>query len=653
MSSFRLLIPRGRALAAAALLLCSSAAFAQHSEDPGEALSRHLRTLSDEPSSLSSLIGAGNAALELGDPRAAATFFARAEEIAPRDGRVKAGLGAAFLQLEQPHAALKFFGDATSAGLPERQVAGDRGLAHDLIGDTRSAQRDYRLALQGREDDEIRRRLALSLAIGGDRAGALQAIDPQLRRQDRAAWRTRAFILALTGDASGATNAADAVMTAENAAAMRPFFAQLPRLNPAQRASAVHFGHFPADGQPMQMAGAQGGPAGPAPLLADQAGTLMADSAARALPSRTPAREPASSAPRRRPGVEEAELDTNARVGPGSRPDLRVRRRAPANSTPRVETASTSARPVQTAPLATFPTETPAAQRPVEIAAANTNQRWQTAPAPAATAPVSSQGVNSPVGTSSAPAVAAPVSLVPFGPSAIGSTDVTQAPISVPDQSASQAPAPAISSTQLPPSAVVPEGSSSAPNRPVGGASSLPASSIPMTPAVDAQPGFAELASLIRSLPPEGAAAPQESAGPAQQAAPKAVPPAVPNTAPAKASPPPPPPKPAPPKPSPAAKKAAPAPAKAPSRQWVQIAGGANKAALPKEYDRLRAKAPKLLDGRDAWTSELRFTNRLLIGPFKSEKEAQAFVNQLADADLPAFSWTSPEGQEIEKLPRK
>lgn len=142
MSSFRPSVPLGRALAAAALLLCSSAAVAQHSEDPGEALSRHLRTLSDQPSSLSSLVGAGNAALELGDPRAAATFFARAEEIAPRDGRVKAGLGSSFLQLEQPHAALKFFGEATSAGLPERQIAGDRGLAHDLIGDTRSAQRD-------------------------------------------------------------------------------------------------------------------------------------------------------------------------------------------------------------------------------------------------------------------------------------------------------------------------------------------------------------------------------------------------------------------------------------------------------------------------------------------------------------------------------
>lgn len=133
----------------------------------------------------------------------------------------------------------------------------------------------------------------------------------------------------------------------------------------------------------------------------------------------------------------------------------------------------------------------------------------------------------------------------------------------------------------------------------------------------------------------------------APKAPPKVTPPAVVTPATAKASPPPPS------KPAPKAKKPAPAPPKAASRHWVQIAGGANKAALPKEYERLRAKAPKLLDGRDAWTSELRFTNRLLIGPFKSEKEAQAFVNQLAEADLPAFSWTSPEGQEIEKLPRK
>jgi cell division protein FtsN len=87
-----------------------------------------------------------------------------------------------------------------------------------------------------------------------------------------------------------------------------------------------------------------------------------------------------------------------------------------------------------------------------------------------------------------------------------------------------------------------------------------------------------------------------------------------------------------------------------PSRHWVQVAGTAEKDELGSEFARLRAKAPKLLAGRSAWTAPLRFTNRLLVGPFKSDAEAQDFVNELAKADLTAFTWTSPAGQEIVKL---
>ena len=106
-------------------------------------------------------------------------------------------------------------------------------------------------------------------------------------------------------------------------------------------------------------------------------------------------------------------------------------------------------------------------------------------------------------------------------------------------------------------------------------------------------------------------------------------------------------------KPAPA-KKVAPAkpdPAKAePARHWVQIAGGANKGALPREFDRLKGKAPKLFAARAAWTTPLKATNRLLVGPFKTEKEAQAFVNSLSEAGLSGFAWTSDAGQKIEKL---
>jgi cell division septation protein DedD len=92
---------------------------------------------------------------------------------------------------------------------------------------------------------------------------------------------------------------------------------------------------------------------------------------------------------------------------------------------------------------------------------------------------------------------------------------------------------------------------------------------------------------------------------------------------------------------------------KLPSRHWVQVAGVAEKDGLKTEFARIRAKAPKLLAGKGAWTTPLRFTNRLLVGPFKSDAEAQDFVNELAKADLAAFTWTSPAGQEIVQLAAK
>jgi hypothetical protein len=74
---------------------------------------------------------------------------------------------------------------------------------------------------------------------------------------------------------------------------------------------------------------------------------------------------------------------------------------------------------------------------------------------------------------------------------------------------------------------------------------------------------------------------------------------------------------------------------------------------LPREFSRLRAKAPKALAARTAWTTPLKATNRLLVGPFKSDAEAQAFVNELKKAELSGFAWTSDAGQKIEKLAAK
>ena len=222
---------------------------------PGAELRRNLSALAANPRSVDALIGAGRAALGAADGQAALGFFTRAQELAPSDPRVRAGMASALVLTERPESALVTFGEAVQLGAPVDEIAGDRGLAYDMVGDPRHAQQDYVLALRRRRDPEIERRLALSLAISGQREAALRAIDDQLRRSDRSAWRTQAFILALTGDARGADDTASRLMPPANAQAMAPFFSRLASLSPAQKAAAVHFGRFPSDGRVAQVPG--------------------------------------------------------------------------------------------------------------------------------------------------------------------------------------------------------------------------------------------------------------------------------------------------------------------------------------------------------------------------------------------------------------
>ena len=99
----------------------------------------------------------------------------------------------------------------------------------------------------------------------------------------------------------------------------------------------------------------------------------------------------------------------------------------------------------------------------------------------------------------------------------------------------------------------------------------------------------------------------------------------------------------------------APAPeaAQTPARIWVQLAAATNKSAFPWEFGRIKRKAPDLLSDKTAWTAPLGSINRLLVGPFETEKEARDLVNALAELEIDSLSWTSDAGQEIEKLPAK
>lgn len=89
-----------------------------------------------------------------------------------------------------------------------------------------------------------------------------------------------------------------------------------------------------------------------------------------------------------------------------------------------------------------------------------------------------------------------------------------------------------------------------------------------------------------------------------------------------------------------------------PARIWVQVAGGANEGDLPKAWRAVQAKAPALA-GKSGYSTPLRATNRVLTGPFKTEAEARAAVNQLAKQGVSAFTFTSEAGQDVKKLGTK
>ena len=571
MTSLRRGVRFGLVVLGAGTMLTTAPAAAQtatigaFTERPGDALSRNLRSLATNPKSATALMGAGRAALDLGDAQAALTFFARAEEQLPRDGRIKMWIGTALVHLQQPHAALKFFRDAAELGVPVADLARDRGLAFDIAGNPREAQRDYRLALQRGRDDEATRRLALSLAISGEREPALRLIEDQLLVRDRAAERTRALVLALTGDTAGASRAAQAAMPGPQASAMGPFLARLPTLSPTERALAVHLGIFPGDGRT----------AAPSAYAAnDFAGAVTdagrPDPAQTLLARRQAPPEPQSVAPRRRPGTEEAP-------------------------------ATASVRPVPTRPAA-------------RSGAGGANPAWawsrgiSPSPRQVEAVPRPAETVRAPAET---PRETVTASASP-GFSAAG-------PQTEPTQSAAVAPPPPAQPEPPPPAQPEPQPAE------LGIAAAEPSAPPPQAETTPAGSRLADLSAAIASVDDP-------------QAAPVRAAPAKPKPAARAAA---------------AAKKPKPAPPAEPSRVWVQVAGGAQKAALPREFARLKAKAPKLLGSRAAWTAPLNATNRLLVGPFAGAREAQAFVNQLKAANLSAFAWTSAAGQKIEKLPAK
>ena len=259
--------------AVAAVPASAQGSYSPYNETPAAALARYVRALADNPKDFSALIGAGRAALELGDTQAAAGFFARADDANPRSPLPEAGMGAVSVATGDAKAAMPYFARAQQLGATPAMLGCDRGLAYDMLGQQAKAQADYHAALSGPDADEARRRLALSLAISGNKAGALAALAPLSAKGDSAVPRVRAFVLALAGDSNAAMQTIDAAMPG-SWSRVAPFLQRLPSLAAGQKAAAVNLGIFPDSSGP---AYAYAAPTQPAPTSVPVTQTASTD----------------------------------------------------------------------------------------------------------------------------------------------------------------------------------------------------------------------------------------------------------------------------------------------------------------------------------------------------------------------------------------
>ncbi len=211
-------------------------------------LNQNLARLSKNPRDVDALLGAGQAALDLGDVEAANGFYTRANIVNSNLGKAKLGLAIVQLSLKQPAESASNFDAADALGEHAQAVLADRGLAYDLTGQQAKAQRDYMAALQANPNDEkARLRYAVSLGISGQIPAAEKQLAPALATGDREAWRMRAFILAMNGKQAEARKITQSVMPKGLADALDPYMLRVPLLTAGQKAAAAHYGDFPAN----------------------------------------------------------------------------------------------------------------------------------------------------------------------------------------------------------------------------------------------------------------------------------------------------------------------------------------------------------------------------------------------------------------------
>ncbi len=561
---------------------------------PGsQELSAALQRLADDGSDVSALLDAGDAAIKLGDVTAAIGFFGRAQALTPSSPRISLGLARAYTLSRRPVEALRLFAEAEKGGISQQAMAAERGLAFDLVGDARTAQEFYRIALAAGAGDEVLRNLALSQAISGDKAGFEATLLPLLQQGDSAAFRTRSFGLAILGETDAAIKIARDMMPAQMASRVEPYLRYMGRLTPAQQAAAGALGVFP----------------GSASIGEDDA-QIAAYTPTRERPVRNadsrlePAGRPLGP---RRPSSSVTSPAEQQLIGPSQ--SAAVRATVPAS---RPEEISSAERTDELPPVNRTPATQPVdmGQQPVR----------QSAPPPPPSPP--RQNLEQAFATfdldgaiSTAPRNGAVDIRTIDAPR---ETDKPTAPFHPPRHWVQVATGRDISALsfdwrRISRNAEGELAGKSAFTAPWGESNRLLAG--PYETVRETRDVVGRLKAVgLDSFPFSSASG--EEVFPLSGASP----------APASENP------------------------NHPSRHWVQVATGRNRDALGFDWRRIARGAEGALDAKGPFLARWGEANRLLAGPYPSAREARATVNRLKELGLDSFSFTSEEGEVVETL---
>jgi tetratricopeptide (TPR) repeat protein len=607
----------------------SAAVAAPVREAPGAVELRNaMRRIAQSPNDADALADAGNASLLLGDANAALNFFGRANAIRSNNGRIVAGLAAATVRTENPFEALRLFDDAVRLGVNEQVIAADRALAFDLLGNFARAQQDYRLARSAAPSDDLIIRQAISLSLSGQVDEADAMLVPLLKPDNLAAWRARAFILAARGNIRESVKVTEGFMDADSAKRMERYLRLMPDLTGAQKAAAIHLGHFPAsqyvgrDSERVRRVAstipAAGPVAGESRLI--PAGVPLGAKKPEATPAKKESRSERRAREREEVRVAAAAIpdsiklpktDTSRLGTEAARAKIEEAQGAKisavsTNSLPPPETARAPVKvivPGWSEPMVQ-PQPTPAASQPPVAQVAVSQPQLQPASPPPATQVALSEAVSVPSVTTSGTGEVGTATIVPISTaSPPAQTVAVQGPM--PDGAA-------IAATQVT-TATAPQPAAAA-------------------------PAF-DLASIVGSIQ-----VPESEKQTVAAVDLKAIKPTLPKVAAVEAT--------KTPKIDPKAAAKAKLLAANPARIWVQIATG-QASALPFDYNKWTKKSPALFKNQVGWTAPWGKSSRLLVGPFADQKAANKWEADFKKAGGDSFGWKSEVGEEVTKLKAK